>query len=74
MKRFFVFHPTKNYTIEIEFLQIIISLDWFPIFNHTLDFRFRGSNKNFDWSLFVLGVKIFEIDIYRNQPLIRENV
>tara|TARA_B100000424_G_scaffold267829_1_gene261445 strand:+ start:890 stop:1099 length:210 start_codon:yes stop_codon:yes gene_type:complete len=66
MKKFFVLHPTKNITIEIEFFKFVASMDWIPIFNHTLDLRFKGSHKSFYWALFVLGIKIFEIDIFRN--------
>ena len=66
MKKFFVYKITKKITLEIEFLQKNTSVGWFPIFNHSLDVKFKGSQKGFYWSILILGIKLFEIDIYKN--------
>jgi len=64
MRRFFVFKITKNYIIELDFLKSFMSLNWFPMINYTMDAKFKGSHKGFYWTFYLLGFKIFEINIY----------
>ena len=64
MRRFFVYYITKNYCIELDFFKSFISLGWFAILNYTMDIRLKGSHKGFYWSFYLLGFKIFEINIY----------
>tara|TARA_B100002019_G_C20766669_1_gene355608 strand:- start:209 stop:448 length:240 start_codon:yes stop_codon:yes gene_type:complete len=64
MKRFFVLKLTKNWHIEIDLFKSFFSLQWIPVLSHTLDMRLKGSHKGVYWSLYVVGFKIFEFNIY----------
>lgn len=64
MRRFYVKKITKNTYIEIDFLKSFASLNWFPILNHSLDVKLKGDHKGFYWSFYLIGFKIFEINIY----------
>ena len=64
MKRFYAKKLTKNYCIEFDFFRSFISLSWFPILNYTIDLRLKGDHKGFYWSFYLLGFKIFELNIY----------
>jgi len=64
MKRFYVFHINKNWCIELDLFKSFVSLNWFPIFNHTMDVKLKGSHKGWYWSFYLIGFKIFEINFY----------
>lgn len=64
MRRFLVKQLTNNFFIELDFFRSFYSLNWFPIFNHSLDLRLKGSHKGLYWSMYLLGFKIFEINLY----------
>jgi len=66
-KRFYCIKVTKNLTIEIDFLKNFASMNWFPICNHSFDVKLKGSHKGVYWSLYLLGFKIFELNIYDNR-------
>ena len=55
---------TKNFFIELDFFKSFISLSWFPIINHSLDLRLKGDHKGLYWSFYLIGFKIFEINLY----------
>jgi hypothetical protein len=66
-KRFYFIKLTKNFSIELDFLKNFASLNWFPILNHNFDVKLKGSHKGIYWSFFLIGFKIFEINIYDNR-------
>ena len=64
MKRFYVKKITKNFFLEIDLFKSFVSLNWLPLFNHSFDLKLKGSHRGIYWSLYLLGFKIFEINIY----------
>jgi len=64
MKRFYVKQITKNFFLEIDLFKSFVSLNWLPLFNHCFDLKLKGSHRGIYWSLYLLGFKIFEINIY----------
>lgn len=67
MKKFFVRQLTENWFIEIEYFKSVWSFHWLPIFDHSLNIKAKGSHRGLYWNLYILGIKIFEINIYDNR-------
>lgn len=67
MKRFFCKKISKEWYIEVDILKYFGSLGWFPIITHNLDIKAKGSHKGLYWILFLIGFKIFELNIYSNK-------